>query len=102
MAEGSLPGQAVFTSRKRGACLSCLDRDAINLLGRPRFRSGAPATYFCEECGDEDGKNGKGSISLPDHLRADPYLKGVSERVAYIEGRKSRPRSTWPQGWTEK
>jgi hypothetical protein len=61
--------QPVFTKRREGFCLSCLDRDAINLLGRPRYVRGVPLTYGCEECG------GKGRIILPDHHRADPYSR---------------------------
>jgi hypothetical protein len=62
-------GQSVFTKRKTMMCLSCLDRDAVNLVGKPRFEDGVPLTFGCEECG------GTGRTELPDHHRSDPYSR---------------------------
>jgi hypothetical protein len=56
-----------FTSRKTTICLDCLDREALDLLGRPRRRGGWASAFACENC------NGNGRVSIPDRERRDPY-----------------------------
>jgi len=90
---GKEPGQSVFTKRKTELCPSCLDRDAINLLGQPRYSRGAALTNGCEECGgtginlatgEKVKMGGRGFLYLPDHKRQDPYMNKIGLRVSSV------------------
>jgi hypothetical protein len=39
-----------FKARRRASCPACLDRDALNPLGRPAFRNGVRLTAGCQVC----------------------------------------------------
>lgn len=62
---------------RQRVCPACLDRDAVNLVGRPRFVRGRRLTLGCEVCG------GEGEVTLGwfrGELPADPWV--VVERRA--------------------
>lgn len=46
-----LRSPVLFRKQRRAQCPACLDRDAVNLIGRPRFLSGMKLTGGCEVCG---------------------------------------------------
>ena len=58
-----------FHNRTQEPCPSCLDREALDLLCRPR----KGRTFRCEECG------GKGYLLVPKHKQRDPYF--IKERI---------------------
>lgn len=71
-----------FTNRKTGICPDCLDRNAIDIVGRPRRRGGwglstsgdersQGSSYGCETC------QGNGYVKIPDQHRRDPYDKNT-------------------------
>lgn len=62
--------RAGFQVVKDERCPSCEDRNALDLLGRPRFNGvyGFFKTLHCEECG------GSGRVAVED--RRDPYDTG--------------------------
>lgn len=64
-----------FTSRKTTICLDCLDREALDLLSRPRRFGGWHSTFACEN----PGCNGNGRVPAVDADRRDPYdtKKGI-------------------------
>lgn len=74
-----------FTSRKMTICLDCLDRGALDMVGRARRyggwgqstageERGQGSSYGCETC------QGNGYVRLTDKARKDPYdnAKGFS------------------------
>ena len=60
-----------FKNVRRVQCPACLDRNALNLVGRPIFIKGAKLTGGCEVC------NGRGEVTecvLIDDYYKDPYV----------------------------
>ncbi len=56
-----------FKNLRRTVCPACLDRNAVNLLGRPIWWRGQKLTGGCEIC------NGKGEIT--EGIRVDDFYK---------------------------
>lgn len=68
----------ILRVQKRQVCPACLDRDAVNLTGRPRVIRGRRLTDGCEVCGgDPEVTLGWGRGEKP----YDPWIVRV-ERVA--------------------
>lgn len=56
-----------FKNVRRTVCPACLDRNALNLVGRPIFLRGAKLTGGCEVC--------KGTGRVTEGIRVDDYYQ---------------------------
>ena len=64
---------------RREMCPACLDRDALNLVGRPRNDRGFRLTGGCEVCG---GKGEVWAVTRDGDRDYDPFIVRPSKAAA--------------------